>query len=81
MDSKIFMKKLELVTEANEEFAKVTVETIGDIDRFLFLNNVIDKMLFIDDIEILEEITEVFSKISNGLATQTDIERMEALVQ
>ena len=81
MDSKIFMKKLELVTEANEEFAKVTVETIGDIDRFLFLNDVIEKMLFIDDIEILEEITEVFSKISNGLATKTDIERMEALVQ
>ena len=39
MDSNTFMRKLELVTEANEEFAKVTVETIGDIDRFLFLND------------------------------------------
>ena len=81
MDSNTFMRKLELVTEANEEFAKVTVETIGDIDSFLLLNDVIDKMLFIDDIEILEEITEVFSKISNGLVTQRDIEQVISLVQ
>ena len=81
MDSNTFMRKLELVTEANEEFAKVTVETIGDIDSFLLLNDVIDKMLFIDDIEILEEITEVFSKISNGLVTQSDIEHVKSLVQ
>lgn len=81
MDSNTFMRKLELVTEANEEFAKVSVETIGDIDCFLFLNDVINKMLFIDDIEILEEITEVFSKISNGLVTQKDIEHVKSLVQ
>ena len=81
MDSNTFMRKLELVTEANEEFAKLTVETIGDIDSFLLLNDVIDKMLFIDDIEILEEITEVFSKISNGLVTQSDIEHVKSLVQ
>ena len=81
MNSNIFMRKLELVTLANEEFAKVTVETIGDIDSFLLLNDVINKMLFIDDIEILEEITEVFSKISNGLVTQNDIEHIKSLVQ
>ena len=81
MDSNTFMRKLELVTEANEEFAKVSVETIEDIDYFLFLNDVIDKMLFIDDIVILEEITEVFSKISNGLVTQSDIEHVKSLVQ
>ena len=80
MDSNKFMRKLELVTEANEEFAKLTVETIGDIDSFLLLNDVIDKMLFIDDIEILEEIAEVFSKISNGL-TKRDIEHVKSLVQ
>lgn len=81
MDSNTFMRKLELVTEANEEFAKVTVETIGDIDSFLLLNDVINKMLFIDDIEILEEVTNIFSKISSGLSTQKDIEHVISLVQ
>ena len=81
MDSNTFMRKLELVTEANVELDKVIVETIGDVDRFLMLNDVIEKMLFIDDIEILEEVTNIFSKISKGSVTQKDIERVIALVQ
>ena len=81
MDSNTFMRKLELVTEANVELDKVIVETIGDVDRFLMLNNVIDKMLFIDDIEILEEVTNIFSKISTGSVTEKDIERLISLVQ
>lgn len=81
MDSNTFMRKLDLLTAANEEFGKVTVETIGDVDRFLMLNNVIDKMIFIDDIEILEEAANIFSKISSGSQQATDIERLISIVQ
>ena len=81
MNTNMFMRKLELLTLANEEFAKVNIETIGDVDRFLKLNDVIDKMMFIDDIEILEEVTNIFSKISSGLSTQKDIEHVISLVQ